>query len=71
MSSEYPDILGDLVEARQRSEVSGVHYVMALDSQTIAPGQATNLRVWLQSCWTVPVQVAIFVNLGAPPPPQR
>ena len=69
MSSEYPDILGDLVEARQRSEVSGVHYVMALDSQTIAPGQATNLRVWLQSCWTVPVQVAIFVNLPTQPSP--
>lgn len=69
MSSEYPDILGDLVDARQRFEVSGVHYVMALDSQSIAPGQATNLRIWLQSCWNVPVQVAIFVNLPTQPSP--
>ena len=37
MSSEYPDVLGDLVEARRRFEVSGVHYVMALDAPSIAP----------------------------------
>ncbi len=69
MSSEYPDILGDLVEARQRFEVSGVHYVMSLDAPTVFPGQVTNLRVWLQSCWTVPIQVAIFVNLPTQPSP--
>jgi hypothetical protein len=69
MSSEYPDILGDLVDAGQRSEAGGVHYVMALDTQSIAPGQTTNLRVWLQSCWNVPVQAAIFVNLPAQPSP--
>jgi hypothetical protein len=69
MSSEYPDILGDLVEAGRRFEVSGVHYVMALDAQSIAPGEATNLRIWLQSCWAVPVEVAIFVYLPTKPPP--
>jgi hypothetical protein len=69
MSSKYPDILGDLVEAQQRFEVSGVHYVISLDAPTIFPGQVTSLRVWLQSCWTVPVQVAIFVDLPAQPSP--
>jgi hypothetical protein len=29
MSSEYPDVLGDLVDARQRFEVNGVHYMLA------------------------------------------
>ena len=43
MSSEYPDVLGDLVEARRRFEVSGVHYVMALDSPSIAPGELNDL----------------------------
>ena len=51
MSSEYPDVLGDLVEARQRFEVNGVHYVPALQPGTISPGETTALQVWLQSCW--------------------
>jgi hypothetical protein len=69
MGSEYPDILGDLVEARRRSERNGVHYVMALQPAVIAPGEATNLRIWLQSCWDVPVDVAITVNLATQPSP--
>lgn len=62
MSSEYPDVLGDLVDARQRFEVSGVHYLMALQPATVAPGETASLRVWLQSCWDVPVQVLITVH---------
>jgi hypothetical protein len=69
MSSEYPDVLGDLIEARQRFEVNGVHYVMALDPAVVAPGEVTRLRVWLQSCWDVPVQVVITVHLPTPPSP--
>jgi hypothetical protein len=42
---------------------------MALDAQSITPGQTTNLRIWLQSCWNVPVQVAIFVHLPTQPSP--
>jgi hypothetical protein len=63
MSSEYPDILNDLVKARQRFEVNGVHYVMALDPEVVAPGEATALHAWLQSCWDVPVQVSLSVHL--------
>ena len=63
MSSEYPDVLGDLVDARQRFEVSGIHYMMALEPKAIAPGEATYLRVWLQSGWNVPAEVAIVVHL--------
>jgi len=59
MSSEYPDILGDLVEAQQRFEVNGVHYLLALEPMAIAPGETTALRVWLQSCWDVPMQVSV------------
>jgi hypothetical protein len=66
MSSEYPDVLGDLVEARQRFEVNGVHYVISLQPQEVAPGETVGLRIWLQSCWDVPVQVAISVH---PPTP--
>jgi hypothetical protein len=69
MSSEYPDVLGDLVDARQRFEVNGVHYVTALQLPTIAPGGTTSLRIWLQSCWDVPVQVVINVDLPTRPSP--
>ena len=67
MSTEYPDVLGDLVEARERFDVNGVHYLMALHPSTIAPGETTHLRVWLQSCWNVPVQVGISVRLPDQP----
>lgn len=63
MSAEYPDILGDLSEARQRFEINGVHYLADLDPPGIAPGQTTAVRVWLQSCWDVPVQVALQIRL--------
>jgi hypothetical protein len=68
MSIEYPDILGDLVDAKQRFEVNGVHYVMALQPATIAPGQTAYLHVWLQNCWDMPVVVAITLHLPAHPP---
>jgi hypothetical protein len=69
MGSEYPDVLGDLVESRQRFEVNGVHYVMALDPPTIAPGETTRLRTWLQSCWDVPVQFSVSIHLPTHPTP--
>jgi hypothetical protein len=65
MSSEYPDVLGDLVDARKRFEVNGVHYVLALQPSTIAPGETTALRIWLQSCWDTTVQIAL--TIGFPP----
>jgi hypothetical protein len=69
MSTEYPDVLSDLVEARERYEVNGVHYLMELLPPTIAPGQTTLLRVWLQSCWDVPVEVRIRIQLPIQPSP--
>jgi hypothetical protein len=69
MSSEYPDVLGDLVDARQRFEVNGVHYLMALQPATIAPGETTAFQVWLQSCWNVPVEVSITLQLPLRPTP--
>ena len=63
MSTEYPDLLGDLVEARERFDVNGVHYLMELRPSTIAPGEMTRLRIWLQSCWNVPVHVSVGVRL--------
>jgi hypothetical protein len=65
VSTEFPDILGDMVDARHRFEVNGVHYLMALRPPAIQPGETTILRVWLQSCWDVPVEVAIRVQLPA------
>lgn len=63
MSLEYPDVLGDLVDARQRFEVSGLHYQMKLLPGTIAPGETAMLYAWLQSCWDVPLAASISVHL--------
>ncbi len=67
MSLEYPDVLGDLVNARQRFEVSGLHYQMTLRPTAIAPGKATQLCAWLQSCWDVPIEASIAVHLPERP----
>jgi hypothetical protein len=69
MSSEYPDALGDLVEARQRFDVNGVHYLLALEPDTVSPGEPTLLRVWLQSCWDVPTTVSLTIDLPVEPQP--
>jgi hypothetical protein len=63
MSLEYPDVLGDLVDARQRFQVKGLHYLMALQSATIAPGETASLCIWLQSCWDVPLEASITLQL--------
>ncbi|HSJ57856.1 MAG TPA: hypothetical protein VLC95_11785 [Anaerolineae bacterium] len=68
MSTEYPDVLGDLTNARRRFEVNGVHYLAELDPPVVAPGEATSARVLLQSCWDVPVQVSVSLHLPANPP---
>lgn len=65
MSLEYPDVLGDLIDARQRFEVRGLQYQMALQPATIAPGEITELCVWLQSCWDVSLEASIAVHLPA------
>jgi hypothetical protein len=65
MSSEFPDILADLVEARQRFEANGVHYMVALKPPEIAPGEITNLHLWLQNCWDTPVDVVVALGLPA------
>jgi len=68
MNNEFPDILGDLADAQQRFEVNGVHYALALQPTTIAPGQMTSLHVWLQNCWDVPVEVVITLQMPTHPP---
>jgi len=68
MSTQYPDVLGDLIQARERSEVNGVHYLAALHPPTIAPGEVARLQIWLQSCWNVPVQAGIRVHLPVQQP---
>lgn len=68
MSTEYPDVLGDLVDARERFEVNGVQYLCDLTPTTVAPGATTHLRFWLQNCWEVPAEVRIRVQLPAQPP---
>lgn len=63
MGSEYPDVLGDLVKAETRYEIHGLHYVTALEPPVVAPGEQTTLRIWLQSCWDVPLTASVSLRL--------
>ena len=69
MSSEYPDALGDIVEARQRFDINGVHYLLSLEPATVSPGEPALLRAWLQSCWDVPTVVSLTIDLPVEPAP--
>jgi len=67
MAVEYPDILGDVVEARQRWEVDGVQYMARLEPETIAPGQATTLSIALQSVLDVPITLRVAIDVPKGP----
>jgi hypothetical protein len=64
---EYPDILGDLVDAKQRWEVDGVQYVVDLHPLSIAPGQVSMLSVFLQSALDASIDFQVSVDLPKRP----
>jgi hypothetical protein len=64
---EYPDILGDLVDAKQRWEVDGVQYVVDLQPSSIAPGQLATLSIFLQSVLDTSIDFQISVDLPKRP----
>jgi len=67
MAIEYPDILGDLVDAKQRWEVDGVQYVVDLQPGSIAPGQSATLSVFLQSVLETSIDFQISLDLPKRP----
>lgn len=63
MAIEYPDIMGDYIDARQRFDAGGLHYVCFFEPSTMAPGGRTELLFLVQSAWDVPLGVALRLEL--------
>ncbi|TEU10159.1 MAG: hypothetical protein E3J21_27120 [Anaerolineales bacterium] len=63
MEIEYPDILGEVIPARQRYEVGTVQYVSSLSHEAVAAGEATELVLFLQSVVDVPMDVTLKLSV--------
>jgi hypothetical protein len=60
---EYPDILGEIIRARQRYEAGAVQYVGSLSHEAVATGEATELVLFLQSVVDVPIDVTLKLSV--------
>lgn len=65
MAIEYPDIMGDYIDAQQRFDAGGLHYICSLEPASIAPGGLTELLFLVQSAIDVPLEVVLQVALPA------
>jgi len=65
MAIEYPDIMGDYTDARQRFDAGGLHYICFLEPASIAPGGLTQLLFLVQSAMDVPLEAVLQVALPA------
>lgn len=63
MAIEYPDVMGDHIDARQRFDAGGLHYICFLDPASMAPGGQTELLFVVQSALDVPLEAALRVEL--------
>jgi len=67
MVAQYPEVLADFVEARQRFEADGIQYVARFEPAVIPAGQATSLRLTLQSVIDAPVSLAVVAEVPKTP----
>ena len=63
MAIEYPDIMGDYIDARQRFDAGGLHYICFLEPASLPPGGRTELLFLVQSVMDVPLEAALRVEL--------
>ncbi|MBN1936474.1 MAG: hypothetical protein JW934_17560 [Anaerolineae bacterium] len=63
MAIEYPDIMNDVTDARQRYESGAVQYLAEFSPATSAAGSTPSLMLVVQSVVDVPVQLAIRLGL--------
>ncbi len=59
MAIDYPDILGELIDAPKRFEVDGLQYVGAFEPKQINIGETSNLQLYLQNTLNVPLTIQI------------
>lgn len=67
MTAQYPEVLADFADARQRFEADGIQYVARFEPDVLSAGQATNLRFTLQSVVDAPVNLSVALEIPKPP----
>jgi len=59
MATDYPDILGEYIDAPKRFEIDGLQYVGAFEPNQINIGETTNLQLYLQNTLNAPLTIQI------------
>jgi hypothetical protein len=59
MAIDYPDILGEYVDAPKRFEVDGLQYVGSFEPKQINIGETSNLQLYLQNTLNAPLTIHI------------
>lgn len=63
MTTRYPDILGEFVDASQRFETDGIQYKAYFDPNPVMGGEVTRLHFVMQSAVDSPVEFSLTLGL--------
>jgi len=63
MATEYPDIIGEYIDANKRFEIDGLQYVGAFDPPKIKLGESSSLLLYLQNTLNVPLNIEVRLNV--------
>jgi len=63
MILSFPDVIGEYIIAPERFASNGLQFVGYFEPETAAPGEVTNLYIFLQSTISVPLKVTIQLEL--------
>ena len=63
MAMSYPDIIGDYLTSTERLAFGGVHLAGYYEPDSIAPGEMTNLYLFIQNNLNVPVVGKISIDV--------
>jgi hypothetical protein len=63
MAVSYPDVIGNFLTTTERFATNGVHFAGYYEPDPMAPGQVTNLFVFIQSTTNVPVKVQFEIEV--------
>ena len=64
MAITFPEILGDLTDARERYETDGVQFVARWETSVVPAGQPVTAVVYVQNTLDQPVQLTMTPTLG-------
>lgn len=63
MAASYPDVIGEYIDAPERFATGGLQYAGYFDPKTIAPEQVTNLYLFLQNTYNVPLEAHLNIKV--------